>query len=108
MNDAFRPDALSRRLFLKRTSAAVAGGALLGALSPERFALGASGSDTLKVALIGCGGRGSGAANQALNTQSIGPVKLVAMADIFPDRLNTAHKNLQGQHSTNVEVPEDQ
>ncbi len=100
------PQAFSRRSFLK-TSTAVAGGALLGALAPERFAHGASGSDELKVALVGCGGRGSGAANQALSTYTLGPVKLVAMADVHEDRMKSSLNNLQKQHADRVDVPPD-
>src|SRR5882757_3099724 len=100
------PEAFSRRSFLK-TSSAMAGGALLGALSPERFAHAASGSDEIKIALIGCGGRGSGAANQALSTYPIGPVKLIAMADIHPDRLDSSLSNLQKQHGERVDVPKE-
>src|SRR5712671_2371711 len=92
---------LNRRGFLKTTSTAV-GGALLGGLSIERSAFAAS-DDTLKIALIGCGGRGSGAANQALNTA--GPVKLVAMSDAFDDRLNDSLKNLKKSHPDKVDVP---
>ncbi|HWL74220.1 MAG TPA: Gfo/Idh/MocA family oxidoreductase, partial [Burkholderiaceae bacterium] len=47
----------------------------------------AAGSDELKIALIGCGNRGAGAAAQALSTA--GPVKLWALADAFDDRLQT-------------------
>ena len=54
--------AVNRRSFLGTTSKAVAGGALLSTLPVERFALGASPGDTIRVALVGCGGRGSGAA----------------------------------------------
>src|SRR5882757_7272167 len=100
------PEAFSRRSFLK-TSSAVAGGALLGALAPERFAHAASGSDEIKIALIGCGGRGSGAASQALSTYNIGPVKLVAMADIHEDRLQSSLGNLQKQHADRVDVPKE-
>jgi len=100
------PEAFSRRSFLK-TSSAMAGGALLGALSAERFAHAASGSDEIKIALIGCGGRGSGAANQALSTYNIGPVKLVAMADIHEDRLQSSLSNLQKQHPDRVDVPKE-
>jgi hypothetical protein len=96
---------LNRRNFLKRGSAAVAGGALLGALAPELFAHGASGNDPLKVALIGCGGRGSGAANQALNTYNQGPLKLVAMADVHEDRLTGSLNNLKKTHADRVDVP---
>src|SRR6266550_1624713 len=59
---------VTRRSFLQTSSKAIAGGALLGAMPVERFALGASPGDTLRIALVGCGGRGSGAADQALST----------------------------------------
>ena len=68
------------------TSAAVAG-----TLSVARGAH-AAGGEELKIALIGCGGRGTGAAAQALHTA--GPVKLWAMADAFEDRLEGALKRL--------------
>lgn len=100
------PEAFSRRGFLK-TSSAVAGGALLGALAPERFAHAASGSDELKIALVGCGGRGSGAANQALSTYTLGPVKLVATADVHEDRMEKSLENLQKQHADRVDVPKE-
>jgi predicted dehydrogenase len=101
-----QPDAVvSRRTFLKSTSTAVAGGTLLGTLPVERFALGASPGDTIRIALVGCGGRGSGAANQALSTR--GDIKLVAMADAFKDHLESSHKNLKKQHGDKVEVKED-
>src|SRR6266849_11061915 len=95
----------SRRSFLKTSSTAMAGGALLGALPVERFALGASPGETLKLALVGCGGRGSGAANQALSTG--GGVKLVAMADVFKDQLEGSLNNLKKEHKEKVEVNED-
>ncbi len=94
---------LSRRNFLQTTSVA-AGGALLGGLSIERAAH-AQGSDTIKLALIGCGGRGSGAASQALSTE--GSVKLIAMADAFKDRLDNSHNEIKKKHGEKVEVPED-
>ena len=101
------PPGFSRRGFIRATGGAVAGGALLGALAPERFAHAASGTDEIKLALIGCGGRGSGAANQALSTYPLGPVKLVAMADVHEDRLKGALSNLQKTHGARVDVPED-
>ena len=58
----------SRRDFLKLSTATIVGGALAGSLSIARSAH-AAGDDTLKIALIGCGGRGTGAANQALSTR---------------------------------------
>jgi myo-inositol 2-dehydrogenase/D-chiro-inositol 1-dehydrogenase len=95
------PVTLSRRSFLKRTSAVAA----VSALPVERFAFGAANNDTLKLALIGTGGRGSGACNQALNTSNLGPVKLVAVADVHEDRLQTSLKNLQKTHADRVDVP---
>ena len=107
MNDnTLPPDAtLTRRGFLKTSSAAVAGAALAN-LSIERGAHAAS-SDELKIALVGCGGRGSGAADQALSTFKQGPVKLVAMADAFEDRLKSALGGLKSQHGDRVDVPAD-
>ncbi|HEX3800929.1 MAG TPA: Gfo/Idh/MocA family oxidoreductase [Verrucomicrobiae bacterium] len=91
---------LNRRSFLKTTSAAVVGSALLGSASAQ-----SASDDTIKIALIGCGGRGSGAAAQALSTK--GNVKLVAMADAFDDRLKSSLENLKKAHPDRVDVPED-
>ena len=60
----------------------------------------------LQVALIGCGGRGTGAAANALSTQG-GPVKLVAMADVFESRLSRSYDALKARHAANVDVPPD-
>ena len=83
----------------------MASGALLSAIAPERFAHAASGSDELKIALVGSGGRGSGAANQALSTYELGPVKLVAIADIHEDRMKSSLANLEKTHGARVDVP---
>ena len=79
----------SRRDFLK-TSAALAGAALASAPFVH-----AAGGDTLKVGLIGCGGRGSGAASQALHADK--NVQLVALADAFGDRLQSCLSNLKNE-----------
>ena len=104
LNPPSSPAPTTRRDFLKKTSTAVAGGTLLGGLTLERSAF-AAGSDTLRIALIGCGGRGSGAADQALSTS--GGVKLVAMADVFEDKLQGSLGNLKKQHADRVEVPKE-
>ena len=91
------PDQFSRRSFLKRGSAALGGAALASTLAPSRFALGAGGGDEIKLAIIGCGGRGSGACAQALNTTNLGPIKLVAAADVHEDRMNSALKNFESK-----------
>lgn len=83
--------AASRRDFLKGT-AAVGGAAA--ALSIARAAH-AAGDDTVKVALVGCGGRGTGACAQALQTK--GPIKLVAMADVFANRIDASLRNIQNE-----------
>jgi len=80
----------SRRRFLESSSLAVAGS--LAALAIPR-GVHAAGSEVLKVGLIGCGGRGSGAASQALKADS--QVKLWAMADAFEDRLELSLNSLQ-------------
>lgn len=99
-----RPGPLSRRSFLSRTTAAAGGAALLSSLPVGRYAH-AQGSDELKLALVGCGGRGSGAANQALSTYNLGPVRLVAMCDVHEDRLKGSLNNLSRAHGARVDVP---
>ncbi len=84
-----------RREFLKVSSAAVAG--TLAALAMPR-GVHAAGSETLKVGLVGCGGRGSGAAAQAL--QADPHVKLWAMADAFEDKIEAS----LGQLSKNGDI----
>src|SRR5436190_8405935 len=84
--------AVSRRTFLKTSSTAIAGGALLSTMPVERFALGASPGDTIKLALVGCGGRGRGAISQALSAP--GDTKLVAMADVYDQAFEAADKPL--------------
>ncbi len=96
----------SRRDFLKGSTAAIVGGALVGNLSLARSAH-AAGDDEIKIALIGCGGRGTGAANQALRTE--GKVKLIAMADVFEDRLHGSLAQLDKQEGLKdrIDVPKE-
>lgn len=84
--------ALSRRSFLKNTSTTAAGLSLLGTLGLER-AVHAASDDTIKIALVGCGNRGSGAVHDALHAPN---VKLVAMADVFPNRIKGSLSALTG------------
>ena len=79
--------------------------ALESAPKTSRTAQGIPG-DPLNVGLIGCGGRGSGAVVNAMNS-AFGPVKLVAMADVAPRRLTSAHKILSEQFGDRVDVPKD-
>ncbi len=80
----------SRREFLRGAGRAAAAPAVMATLTSRMYA---TEDSTIKVALVGCGGRGSGAAANALATKS-GPVKLVAMADIFEDRLRGSYNGL--------------
>ena len=93
----------SRRDFLK-TSTTVAGSAMLGTLAIARGAH-AAGSGTIKIGLIGCGGRGSGAAVNAMNAGK--DIKLVAMADIFADRLEGALQRIAKIKPEQVDVPKE-
>src|SRR5215472_1766758 len=97
------PSLTSRREFLKTTGRLAAASVLAGTAVPHVHA---AGSDLIQLALVGCGGRGTGAAVNALATRS-GPVKLVAMADIFPDRLQSSLTKLKEKPdcSARMEVP---
>lgn len=94
----------TRRGFLRTSTAAALGATMLGQLSVARSAH-AAGSDVLKVGLIGCGGRGSGAAANSLNADP--NVKLTALADVFEDRVAGALKNLTMQYGDRVDVPKE-
>ncbi len=97
---------MDRRQFVKNSVAVTAGGIFLSQL-PVGASAYVAGKETLKVAVIGCGGRGTGAADQALSVKQ--DVKLVAMADAFRDRIDESYNNLMKKHgnSGRMEVPED-
>jgi predicted dehydrogenase len=90
----------SRRDFLRGGIAAGTGLAMSSAT--HAFA---AGGDEIKIGLIGCGGRGSGAAGQALSSGNYN-FKLWAMADAHPDRLDSAHKGLADKHKEQFSVPD--
>jgi predicted dehydrogenase len=93
------PSPISRRQFLGTSAAAAALVSL-----PHVHA---AGSDVLRVGLVGCGGRGTGAAGQALNADPY--VKLVAMGDAFADRINTSLETLEKDEkiAAKIDVPPD-
>jgi predicted dehydrogenase len=93
----------SRRDFIKTTGRIAAASALAGVALPSVHA---ASSDVIQIALVGCGGRGTGAAANALQTDK-GPVKLVAMADVFENRLNSSFDNLKAGHAGKMDVPQD-
>ena len=94
---------INRRSFLKNTGGAAAGLSILGTLGLER-AVHAANDDTIKIALIGCGGRGTGAASQALNT---GNVKIVAMAEMRQSQIDRSLESLRKQNAGKIDVPKE-
>ena len=90
----------TRRQFLETTGLAATASALAGVAVP---AVHAAENNTIQVALIGCGGRGTGAVGDALSTTQ-GPIKLVAMADVFDDRLRASYQHLVKEHGNKIDV----
>src|SRR5690242_1507373 len=90
----------TRRSFLKDGSRIAA---LAGITLPYVHA---AGNDTIQLALVGCGGRGTGAAENALGIKN-GPIKLVAMADVFPQKLSDSHGRLRKNFSALMDVPQE-
>ncbi len=103
MQNSQPPLATTRRDFIKTASAATAVSALSGIVLPHVHA---AGSDQINVALVGCGGRGAGAAADAMG-QSGPPTNLVAMADVYEHKLKEKHDALQRRFPNNVKVPDD-
>ena len=97
------PVTTSRRKFIASTGKLAAVSALANIAIPYVHA---AGSDLIQIVLIGCGGRGGGAAANALSVKR-GPVKLVAMADVFPERLDKTLNNLKQKFASQMDVPRD-
>jgi len=93
----------SRREFLKNTGRVVGAAALASVTVPHVHA---AENNTIQGALIGCGGRGTGAAADAMRAKG-GPVKLVAMADVFEDRVKNAYESLKKNFGDQVDVADD-
>jgi predicted dehydrogenase len=92
----------NRRRFLQQTTGALAGWGLVQALPVGVFG---GASETLRVGLVGCGGRGSGAVAQALSTA--GPTELWAVADFFPERGRALVERLQARFGRQIRVTSD-
>ena len=88
----------SRRDFVKESSLLAGGMLAMPLLGQANFFSGAD--KVIKIALVGCGGRGTGAAVQALSTKQ--NVQLVAMADAFADRLNSSYEDIKGELGENA------
>jgi predicted dehydrogenase len=95
------PTSLPRREFLTRTGAAVAASALAGVALPHVHA---AEDNTIRLAMIGTGNRGSGAVANAMQAPG-SPVKMWAMADLYEDRLQRAHSVLTTNFAERVDVP---
>jgi predicted dehydrogenase len=95
----------SRRSFLKSSTVAAAATTLLSGAASGMYA---AQDSTIQIALVGCGGRGTGAAGNALSVDN-GPIKLVAMADVFEKNLTASHENLNKSHASDgkLDVPEE-
>ncbi len=105
MNNSRTPSPLSRRQFLGNSGKIASASALAGITLPVVH--GKSGDET-KLALVGCGGRGTGAASNALSvSQANGPVKLVAMADVNRGKLERSYNGLANKYKEKVDVPEE-
>ena len=95
--------ATDRRSFLKTAGCAATVSALAGVAVPRVHA---ADDHTIKLAVVGCGGRGTGAVADAFATTG-GPVRLVAMADLFEPRLQASYGRLQERFPDQVDVPAD-
>jgi len=93
----------SRRQFLAQSGKVVAGSVLTGVALPRVYA---AENNTIRLALVGCGGRGGGAVANALSSQT-GPTKLIAMADVFEDRITRSYRALSKQFGKRIDVPPD-
>ena len=96
-------DTTSRRAFLKESGRIAGASTLAGMTLPYVHA---AENNTIQLALVGCGGRGTGAAENALGIKN-GPIKLVAMADVFPQKLSDSHGRLRGRFPAQMDVPQD-
>ena len=94
----------SRRQFLQRSGAAAVGASVLGQSIP---AVHAAENNTIRLSLIGCGGRGNGAVVNALNTSDQGPIELYAMADLDERKIEASLKPLTRKFPHGVNVAKD-
>src|SRR4051812_11262030 len=96
-------DGNTRREFLKQTGRLAAATTIVSATAPLVHA----GEDnTIRIALVGCGGRGTGAANDALSVKN-GPLQIVALADVIPGQVANAAGNLSHHGKRQYNVPQE-
>jgi len=99
----FSRENTSRREFLKNTGRLAAASAVVAGVARPGYT---AENNNINLALIGCGGRGTSAVRNAFSVSG-GPIKLVAMADVFENRLKNSYKELSGKQPDDVNVPED-
>ena len=105
MNNSSSLSVLSRRHFIGNSGKVASASVLAGVSLPMVHG---QSSDVTKLALVGCGGRGTGAASNALSVSAAnGPTKLVAMADVFQSKLDQSYNGLINKHKNKVDVPEE-
>ena len=94
----------TRRQFLGQSASLASGAAVLGSIARTAHA---AEDNTIRLALIGCGGRGSGAVGDALSVPDSGPIKLYAMADLLESRMSGSYNALKKQFNDKIDVPQD-
>jgi predicted dehydrogenase len=106
ISHSLHPSSVNRRQFLKQSGTLALGASVLGSVHPSGVF--AAESQTIRLALIGCGGRGSGAVSDALSVpKEFGPVELYAMADVQEQRLQSAYEALVKKHGQGINVTRD-
>lgn len=103
-NDSKNGAATSRRKFIKSSSTAVVGGVVAPYVGLRQSVSGQN-AETIRVGIVGCGGRGSGAANQAMSADS--NIRLTAMGDVFPHRLQGSLDALKRAAGEKIDVAPD-
>src|SRR5437762_9511395 len=93
----------SRRQFLKNSGTAATAATLAGMVVPRVHA---AENNAIQIVLVGCGGRGTGAATDALSVKGV-PTKIVALADVFETALTAAHRSLASSFGERGDVPDD-
>ena len=103
MTKSFSKSNLNRRQFLKHSGKLAAGAAVLGSLQRSVFA---GENNTIRLALLGCGGRGTGAVGDALSVKNSGPVKLYATADLISEKMEKSITALRKKFPDKIDVTE--
>jgi len=104
MTKSFNKSNINRRQFLKHSGSLAVGASVLGSLQPSVYARGDS---TIRLALLGCGGRGTGAVGDALSVPNGGPTKLYATADLLSEKMERSITALKKKFPDKIDVTED-